>query len=40
VVVVAPQDVDSTLALLADLGETASVIGAVARGSRGVVIEE
>jgi phosphoribosylformylglycinamidine cyclo-ligase len=40
VVVVAPQDVDSTLALLADLGETASVIGAVGRGSRGVVIEE
>jgi phosphoribosylformylglycinamidine cyclo-ligase len=40
VVVVAPQDVDATLAALSASGETASVIGAVARGTRGVVIAE
>ena len=40
VVVVAPGDVDSTLALLAKHGETASVIGQVGRGTRGVYIEE
>jgi len=40
VVVVAPADVDAALALLRASGETASVIGELARGSRGVVIEE
>jgi phosphoribosylformylglycinamidine cyclo-ligase len=40
VVVVAPQDVDAALALLAKQGETASVIGQVGRGTRGVHIEE
>jgi phosphoribosylformylglycinamidine cyclo-ligase len=40
VVVVAPKDVDATLAALTASGETASVIGAVARGTRGVVIAE
>jgi phosphoribosylformylglycinamidine cyclo-ligase len=39
-VVVAPADVDAALASLRASGETASVIGALARGSRGVVIEE
>ncbi len=40
VVVVAPADVDAALAQLRATGETASVIGALGRGSRGVVIEE
>ncbi len=40
VVVVAPGDVDAALAQLRATGETASVIGALGRGSRGVVIEE
>jgi phosphoribosylformylglycinamidine cyclo-ligase len=40
IVVVAPADVDAALAALASTGETATVIGGVARGSRGVVIEE
>jgi phosphoribosylformylglycinamidine cyclo-ligase len=40
VVVVAPGDVDAALGLLASSGEAAGVIGRVAHGSRGVVIEE
>ena len=40
VVVVASQDVDAALALLAKQGETASVIGQVGSGTRGVHIEE
>jgi phosphoribosylformylglycinamidine cyclo-ligase len=40
VIVVAPGDVDAALACLKEGGETASVIGSVARGTRGVVIEE
>ncbi len=40
VVVVAPADVDAALAQLRATGETASVIGVLGRGSRGVVIEE
>jgi phosphoribosylformylglycinamidine cyclo-ligase len=40
VVVVAPGDVDAALAQLRGTGETATVIGALGRGSRGVVIEE
>ena len=40
IAVVAPGDVDAALASLQDSGETASVIGSVARGTRGVVIEE
>jgi phosphoribosylformylglycinamidine cyclo-ligase len=40
VVVVAPADVDATLAQLASTGETATVIGSVGRGTRGVSIEE
>jgi phosphoribosylformylglycinamidine cyclo-ligase len=40
VVVVSPRDADQALAILRGLGETASVIGAVGRGSRGVVIAE
>lgn len=40
VVVVAPAEVDAALRALRASGETASVIGAVARGSRGVIIEE
>jgi len=40
VVVVAPQNVDAALASLAKSGETASVIGQVGRGARGVHIEE
>ena len=40
VVVLAPGDADAALALLRQHGETASVIGRVASGSRGVVIEE
>ena len=40
VVVVAPRDADFTLAQLAKLGETASVIGQVGRGTRGVHIAE
>ena len=40
VVVVAPADVDATLASLQASGESAAVIGAVARGTRGVLIEE
>jgi len=40
VVVVAPSDVDATLAQLKSTGETATIIGGVGRGSRGVVIEE
>jgi phosphoribosylformylglycinamidine cyclo-ligase len=39
VVVVAPSDVDTALATLAASGENASIIGNLARGSRGVVIE-
>jgi phosphoribosylformylglycinamidine cyclo-ligase len=40
VVVVAPADVDAALASLRASGETASVIGAVAGGTRGVLIED
>jgi phosphoribosylformylglycinamidine cyclo-ligase len=40
VVVVAPGDVDAALASLQASGETASVIGTLQRGTRGVVIEE
>jgi phosphoribosylformylglycinamidine cyclo-ligase len=40
VAVVAPGEVDAALAALRDLGETASVIGILGRGARGVVIEE
>jgi phosphoribosylformylglycinamidine cyclo-ligase len=40
IAVVAPGDVDRALAALKESGETASVIGHVARGTRGVVIEE
>jgi phosphoribosylformylglycinamidine cyclo-ligase len=40
IVVVAPADVDQALASLRGSGETASVIGTIGRGSRGVVIEE
>jgi phosphoribosylformylglycinamidine cyclo-ligase len=40
VVVVAPADVDATLAHLKAAGETAFIIGGVGSGSRGVVIEE
>jgi len=40
VAVVAPADVDAALASLRASGETAAVIGSVARGPRGVVIEE
>jgi len=40
IVVLAPGDVDAALALLKEHGESASVIGRVANGSRGVVIEE
>ena len=40
IVVVAPADVDSALAQLTASGETATLIGSVGRGSRGVVIEE
>jgi phosphoribosylformylglycinamidine cyclo-ligase len=40
VVVVAPADADAALALLGCLCETATVIGTLGRGSRGVVIEE
>jgi phosphoribosylformylglycinamidine cyclo-ligase len=40
VVVVAPADVDAALAQLRSTGESASVIGILGRGSRGVVIEE
>ena len=40
VVVVAPQDVDAALGLLAKGGENASVIGHVGRGTRGVHVEE
>ena len=40
IAVVAPADVDGALATLSEHGETASVIGRVANGSRGVVIEE
>jgi phosphoribosylformylglycinamidine cyclo-ligase len=40
VAVVAPDNADAALALLATLGETASIIGQVGRGTRGVLIEE
>jgi phosphoribosylformylglycinamidine cyclo-ligase len=40
VAVVSSQDAEAALTTLATLGETAAVIGTVARGSRGVVIEE
>jgi phosphoribosylformylglycinamidine cyclo-ligase len=40
VAVVAPADVDAALALLRGAGESASVVGQVGRGTRGVVIEE
>jgi phosphoribosylformylglycinamidine cyclo-ligase len=40
IVVVAPADADAALAALAASGETATVIGSVGRGSRGVFIEE
>jgi len=40
VAVVAATDVDAALASLRASGETAAVIGSVARGPRGVVIEE
>ncbi|HTU64795.1 MAG TPA: phosphoribosylformylglycinamidine cyclo-ligase [Steroidobacteraceae bacterium] len=40
IVVVAPADVDKALASLQASGETATVIGSVGRGPRGVVIED
>jgi phosphoribosylformylglycinamidine cyclo-ligase len=40
IVVVAPAEVEAALAQLKASGETASIIGGVGRGSRGVVIEE
>jgi phosphoribosylformylglycinamidine cyclo-ligase len=40
IVVVAPADVDAALASLQATGETATVIGTIGRGARGVVIEE
>jgi phosphoribosylformylglycinamidine cyclo-ligase len=40
IAVVAPADVDVALSTLRALGEQVSVIGALGRGSRGVVIEE
>ncbi len=40
ITVVAPGDADAALALLRGAGETASVVGRVGRGTRGVVIEE
>ena len=40
IVVVAPADVDAALASLRASGETATVIGSIARGTRGVIIEE
>ena len=41
IVVVAPADVDAALAHAATpRGETATIIGSVGRGTRGVVIEE
>jgi len=40
IAVVAPADIDTALAALKVAGETASIIGGVGRGSRGVVIEE
>jgi phosphoribosylformylglycinamidine cyclo-ligase len=40
IVVVAPADVDRALASLRGSGETATVIGTIGRGARGVVIEE
>jgi len=40
IVVVAPGDVDQALASLRASGETASVIGAIGRGTRGVVIQD
>jgi phosphoribosylformylglycinamidine cyclo-ligase len=40
IVVVAPADADAALASLVSAGETATVIGRVGRGTRGVVIEE
>ena len=40
IAVVAPADVDTALAALKAAGETASIIGGVGRGARGVVIEE
>jgi len=40
IAVVAPGDVDAALASLGASGEIATVIGRVARGTRGVVIEE
>src|SRR5436190_11428828 len=40
IVVVAPADVDAALAQLKSTGETATIIGGVGRGTRGVVIEE
>jgi phosphoribosylformylglycinamidine cyclo-ligase len=40
IVVVAPADADRALASLRASGETASIIGAIGRGPRGVVIEE
>ena len=40
IVVVAPDQVDAALAALKASGETASVIGSIGRGPRGVLIEE
>ena len=40
ILVVAPADVDAALAALRASGETAAAIGQVARGARGVVVEE
>ncbi len=40
IVVVAPDQVDATLALLKASGETAGVIGSIGCGSRGVIVEE
>ena len=40
IVVVTPGDVDQALASLRASGETASVIGAIGRGTRGVVIQD
>jgi phosphoribosylformylglycinamidine cyclo-ligase len=40
IVVVAPADVDAALASLRASGETATLIGSIARGTRGVIIED
>jgi len=40
IVVVSPADVETALAALGQAGESASIIGVVGRGTRGVVVEE